>query len=113
MTSRPSRAKTATTPAPSTQSDSGKRGATRSRGADPAASWFQRALPFLLVVGAIVIVFGQVVSFEFAPIDDRILVAANPLYNPVTLEHVVQPWRDPVLHLYMPATYDFWALEAA
>ncbi|HVU86067.1 MAG TPA: tetratricopeptide repeat protein [Pirellulales bacterium] len=69
--------------------------------------------PCALVVGAIVIVYGQVVSFDFAPIDDSHLVTSNPLYQPVSLEHLWQPWAEPVLHLYMPVTYTFYALEAA
>jgi len=66
----------------------------------------------LLLMGATLLVFGQVCRHEFLDYDDHKAVYENPYYHPVTAPHVLHFWRHPYFSLYMPATYTTWAALA-
>ena len=63
MASRSQRTKTASARTESTARVSGGSDAKRTRRPDPAPDWFHRFGPFALLVGVIVIVYGQVATF--------------------------------------------------
>jgi len=113
MANRSDRTNTATARTKSAAGDSGGTEQERTTRTATPPDWLARLGPFALLIGVIVVVFGQTATFDFAPIDDAVLVTSNPLYNPTSMEHVWRPWREPVLHLYMPVTYTFYAIEAA
>jgi protein O-mannosyl-transferase len=113
MTSRSRSAKGATVwTSSSPLDDRGGSSAPSSPETNKGLAWLGRAWPFLILVGAVAIVFGHVIRGGFAPIDDAMLVTNNPLFRPISLIHNLEPWRRPVDHLYIPVTYNFLALEA-
>ncbi len=70
-------------------------------------------LPALLLVGAMVVVFGQVSGHEFLHWDDRQHVVDNPRLNPPTWHSVGLFWQKPFWNLYIPLSYTFFAAEAS
>lgn len=63
------------------------------------------------LVAATVLVFWQVARFEFVGIDDYANILDNPRLRPISLENVIEMWKAPYLHLYVPLTYTFFAGE--
>ena len=85
-----------------------------SRGADAfrcPVSWLPRILVCLLIFTPLV-VFWQVHSHEFVLWDDNVNVFENPALRSVTLDNILDFWRAPYAHLYIPLTYTLWALTA-
>ena len=66
----------------------------------------------LLLVMAILLVFGAVVHYDFVIWDDDIHVYANPRFQPVTWAHLRAFWQAPYAQLYIPFTYTVWAALA-
>ena len=64
----------------------------------------------LLVVVAVVIVFGRSVGFDFVSLDDEVHLVRNPYLNPFTLHGLAAFWTEPYQGLYIPATYTAWGL---
>ncbi|HYW80871.1 MAG TPA: tetratricopeptide repeat protein [Thermoguttaceae bacterium] len=70
-------------------------------------------LPALLLVGAMVVVFGQVSGHQFLNWDDRQHIVDNPRLNPPTWHGVGLFWQKPFWKLYIPLSYTFFAGEAS
>jgi hypothetical protein len=68
---------------------------------------------FLLVTIPVLLVFGQVISFEFLKYDDTINVSENALLLNPSTGHLLSFWRAPFLELYIPVTYSAWSGAAA
>jgi hypothetical protein len=64
----------------------------------------------LLVVVAVVIVFGRSVGFDFVSLDDEVHLVRNPYLNPFTAHGLATFWSQPYQGLYIPATYTAWGL---
>ena len=62
----------------------------------------------LLIVAAVVLVFGRSVGFDFVTLDDETHVAADPYLNPFTADSLAAFWARPYHGLYIPATYTAW-----
>jgi hypothetical protein len=80
---------------------------------DPARAARARALHSLLLVALVLIVFGRCATHEFVNFDDDKLIFANPNLVPPTWDGLVNQWRAPDAHLYIPAVYTAWWLLAA
>lgn len=65
----------------------------------------------LLLVVAVVLAFGQIVSHEFIEYDDDIHIYRNPAFQPLTIESVAGFWKAPYEALYIPVAYTFFAVE--
>jgi Flp pilus assembly protein TadD len=85
-----------------------KRVASTGEVAEPGVRGF---LPWLLVAGAVFLVFGPSCGYPFLRWDDPTNVTENPLLHPPSLEHLAQIWRAPYAGLYVPASYTFWWIE--
>jgi hypothetical protein len=71
-------------------------------------------LSVLLLVAAVLAVFGQVAGHEFLIYDDEPHLLENPRLNPVTWQNVGRFWIEPsYFGLYIPLSYTFFAAEAA
>ncbi len=64
----------------------------------------------MLIVLAVVAVFGRSVGFAFVTLDDEALVSADPRLNPFTAASLAAFWAGPYQSLYIPATYTAWGL---
>jgi tetratricopeptide (TPR) repeat protein len=70
-------------------------------------------LSILLLVTAVLVVFGRVGGHEFLIYDDETHLAHNPRFNPVTWRNVGQFWVErSYWGLYIPLSYTFFAAEA-
>ena len=65
-----------------------------------------------LLVFAIIITFGRIISFEFLDWDDPVNITKNPLLHPPSLGKTLAFWIIPYAGLYIPVTYSFWSVEA-
>ncbi len=66
----------------------------------------------LILLWAVVVVFGQVGGHEFLIWDDDKHVVENPHLNPVTWHGVKRFWQEPYWGLYIPLSYTVFAAEA-
>lgn len=69
----------------------------------------------LLVVCVTLAVFSPAIGHGLLNWDDELNVSANPRLRPLSLENLAwfwQGWRTPYGGLYVPATYNLFALEA-
>jgi Flp pilus assembly protein TadD len=82
--------------------------ATDAEGAEPRA--LRRLAPVLLVA-AVLVVFGRSLGHPFLDWDDPTAVTENPLLHPASAEHLAQIWRAPWSGLYVPASFTAWWLE--
>ncbi|MDR3708142.1 MAG: tetratricopeptide repeat protein [Capsulimonadaceae bacterium] len=73
--------------------------AEASRSPQDALAW---RLPLLLLV-AVAIVFGRVVTQDFVRLDDDIHIYANPFFRPGA--SLIEFWRHPYQGLYIPVAY--------
>jgi Tfp pilus assembly protein PilF len=71
----------------------------------------ERYIPIILV-GAVVLTFGAVITHDFVTWDDILVIAGNPRLNPPTAEGVLWYWRHG-FELYIPVTYTLWAVLAS
>jgi hypothetical protein len=89
----------------------------RSRGQDekptPVLSRGGRWAPWILVA-AVVLIFGRVVTHTFTPVDDASTISLNARLNPPRWDGqgVLWYWRHAELGLYIPATYMVWGALA-
>ena len=74
-------------------------------------SWLPRIVVCLLLLTPLA-VFWQVHSHEFVLWDDNVNVFENPAFRSVTLDNILDFWRTPYAHLYIPITYTLWAVTA-
>lgn len=68
---------------------------------------------YLITVILIVVslaVFAPAISYDFVGWDDDIHVYANSLLNPPSLAHILQFWRQPHEGMYIPLTFNLWAV---
>ena len=73
----------------------------------------QRHWPwYLLIAAGVLLVFGQTFGFDFVLWDDSALIYKNPFVNPPELHRMVIAWTQAHGHLYIPLTYNLWALLA-
>ncbi len=63
----------------------------------------------LLVIIPVLLVFLQVISFDFLQYDDTINVSKNLFILNPTAQHILDFWKAPFLKLYIPVTYTAWA----
>lgn len=66
----------------------------------------------LIVALVALAVFARTTGFAFLVWDDDQHVAANPRFDPPTLESLASFWRAPFQGLYVPASYTLFWLEA-
>src|SRR3989338_6811289 len=62
----------------------------------------------ILLLVAVLVVFGQTIFFGFVDIDDTIHVFLNPLLNPPTFSGLLGVWEAPFEGFYIPVTYSLW-----
>src|SRR5262245_10717396 len=74
--------------------------------------WLPWAVATVLVVVTLA-VFGQLYSHEFVLWDDGLHVFENPYLQSLTFDNILAFWREPYGELYIPLTYNLWALTAA
>lgn len=85
-----------------------KRVGSTGEGAGPGVPRF---LPWLLVAGAVFLVFGPACGYPFLRWDDPTNVTENPLLHPPSLGNLAAIWSAPYAGLYVPASYSFWWIE--
>jgi hypothetical protein len=73
----------------------------------PRSRW-----PAVLIVLAVVVVFGRIAGHEFLWWDDQQTIHHNPHLNPPTAAGLVWHWRHPHMGLYVPVTQTAWWLIA-
>lgn len=73
----------------------------------------RRNAPILVLLLAIVIVFGQTITHEFVRWDDLSLITQNPYVKTLDLQSLIGAWQQPHKHLYIPLTYNVWAILGA
>ena len=80
----------------------------------PPAPWYggSRFMAVLLVL-AMIAVYGRALNHDFVTWDDYQHVLNNPRVNPPTWSGVAESWRSPYWGLYIPVSYTFFAGEAA
>jgi tetratricopeptide (TPR) repeat protein len=66
----------------------------------------------LLLILAMLAVYGVVGRFDFLNWDDQQQVIENPLVNPPSWHGLAQAWRQPYWNLYIPLSYNWFAMEA-
>ncbi len=64
----------------------------------------------MLIVVAVVVVFGRAGRFGFVMFDDEDHLVTNPYLHPFTWNSVAAFWAKPYLSLYIPATYTAWGV---
>ncbi|MDI6827722.1 MAG: hypothetical protein QME62_04470, partial [Armatimonadota bacterium] len=67
---------------------------------------------WLLVALVTLAIFSPVVGYKFVTWDDNVNIYDNPKFNPVTFSNILDFWKKPFEHLYIPLTYTVWALQA-
>ena len=63
-----------------------------------------------MIVICVVAVFGRATQFEFLQWDDQLHVTANPFVQRDSPDRFVHFWRHPYGKLYVPLTYNLWAV---
>jgi tetratricopeptide (TPR) repeat protein len=86
-----------------------------SPGPDPSAPlgaelFLRWAFPALLLA-VTVAVFRDVVHFELLTWDDDQHISNNEYYDPLTFKNLLHFWGYSYIYLYIPVSYNFWALE--
>ncbi len=62
----------------------------------------------LILVAAVIVVYGQVRGFSFLMWDDDRNVYENPFLVPLTVSGLSHVWTEPYFASYLPVTYTFW-----
>jgi hypothetical protein len=73
---------------------------------------WRAAIPVLLLIVAVVAVYGRVVTHAFVWWDDNLTLHHNPRFNPPSGQKILETWRMPVDGLYAPVTYSYWGALA-
>ena len=73
----------------------------------------KRRLSIFLIIVAVLLVFAPAAMFEFVEWDDNQLITGNPYVVPPTPGAALAAWQKPYQHLYIPLTYNLWALLAS
>jgi len=73
----------------------------------------KRRLSIFVIIVAVLLVFAPAAMFEFVEWDDNQLITGNPYVVPPTLGGALTAWQKPYQHLYIPLTYNAWALLAS
>jgi len=60
---------------------------------------------------ATVAIFRSVVEFELTTWDDDQHITQNEYYDPLTWRNVLHFWGYSYIYMYIPVSYNFWALE--
>jgi len=68
--------------------------------------------PWIALVIVVLIVFGPVIGHEFLDYDDSINITTNPKVTSFSLAGLFSFWQQPYLNLYIPLTYNLWAVLA-
>src|SRR5688572_2392133 len=88
----------------------------RTDSAMPRRRATESARPFLfaclVLVGAILVVFGPICAHGFVSFDDPLHLHNNPHLNPPTFSGLWNLWRAPYKSEYVPLSYTFYAVEA-
>ena len=66
----------------------------------------------IIIVAAMVLVYGQTVNHDFLNWDDYDNITNNDRFNPVTLKKIGLFWQKPYWGLYIPATYTLFGIES-
>ena len=77
-------------------------------------TWETRAIVAVRVVlvAAVLIVYGRIVGFGPVNWDDRETIFANAAMRPVSAQTFADAWARPQLSLWIPATHSLWAVLA-
>ncbi|MBA3015885.1 MAG: tetratricopeptide repeat protein [Proteobacteria bacterium] len=68
--------------------------------------------PWIALVVVVLVVLGPVIGHEFLDYDDAINITSNPEVTKFSLEGLLSFWLTPYVNLYIPVTYNLWALLA-
>jgi hypothetical protein len=74
----------------------------------PATIW-----SVLIVLAAVLVVFGRSLRHEFLDWDDQVTLRENPSLNPPSVGGLAAAWISPRQELYIPVTYTLWTGLAA
>src|SRR4051812_41675526 len=77
---------------------------TRARAVSASMLWMSQAA---VLIGAVVVVFGNVLNHQFLPPHDYVTFVENPSFNPVSWEHFADFWRSAPGSPYTPVA-DSW-----
>jgi tetratricopeptide (TPR) repeat protein len=64
----------------------------------------------VLIVAAVVVVFGRAAAFDFVTFDDEVHIADDPYLHPFDAHALAAVWSRPYEKLYIPATYTAWGV---
>jgi len=62
---------------------------------------------FLIII-FVLMVFIQVIAFDFLKYDDTINILKNRFFHPISASHAIQLWSHPFFRMYIPVTYSLW-----
>lgn len=79
----------------------------------PRGHRMKHRLCIFLIIAAALLVFAPAAMFEFVRWDDNQLITGNPYVVPPTLAGALAAWQGAYRHLYIPLTYNVWALLAS
>ncbi len=63
----------------------------------------------IVIIIAVLVLYGQTIFFGFIPIDDYSHIVENPILQNSSASFL-QFWQEPYFGLYIPVTYSVWAL---
>ena len=86
--------------------------AAASSNAKPSGRRASRALCRVLIVVAVLLVFGRLVTAEFTFWDDHSTIFQNPSFGSPGWHTLTHHWQHPRDHIYIPLTYTVWTLLA-
>ncbi len=69
------------------------------------------SVPAWFIIGALTfLVFAPTMHFDFLQYDDHENILNNPLFHPRAVPQIAEIWSKPVLNMYIPVSYTFWAI---
>lgn len=68
--------------------------------------------PLIALLLVVLVVFGPVVGHQFLDYDDAINITANPHVSNFSIDGLLGFWQKPYVNLYIPVTYNLWAILA-
>lgn len=69
-------------------------------------------LYLILLVAAVLCIYGNTIQNGFILVDDPINITKNSLVQNLSITSLLHIWQKPIHDLYIPITYTFWALLA-
>src|ERR1035437_2018717 len=73
---------------------------------------FRTLIPLLTIFFVCIWCFAPVITCYFVNYDDGIHIYRNSLLRHLSFSNILEFWRRPFEHLYVPMTYTVWVLGA-